>query len=303
MRVFYGDHHPVPLPDGHPFPIDKYVLLRERLESAALVPPGQLLPAPAATPEQLLRVHDPGYLQRVAYGQLSSREQRRLGFPWSSELYRRSIHSVGGTIAAARAALETGLGINLAGGTHHAGHAHGAGFCVFNDVMVAIRTLQAEGRVGRAVVLDCDVHQGDGTAELASGDDSVFTMSIHGANNFPVRKRRSDLDVALPNATGDDAYLAALEPAVDRALGSSPVDLAFYLAGADPFEGDRFGRLSVTKRGLAARDRLVLGACRRREIATTVVMAGGYAPDLADIVDIQTETIRIAAGLWAVEPG
>ncbi len=298
MQIYYGDHHPVPLPDGHPFPIDKYVRLRRRIESERLVPPDRLRPAPPATPEQLLRVHDPDYVRRVAYGQLSPRELRRLGFPWSPELYRRSIHSVGGTIAAARAALDTGLGINLAGGTHHAGHAHGAGFCVFNDVMVAIRALQSEGRARRVAVLDCDVHQGDGTAELAAGDDTVFTMSIHGANNFPVRKKRSDLDVALPNGTDDDAYLAALAPAVERALGPTPPDLVFYLAGADPYVDDRFGRLAVTMRGLAARDRLVLGACRRRGLPAAVVMAGGYAPDLEDIVDIQAETVRIAVGLW-----
>jgi acetoin utilization deacetylase AcuC-like enzyme len=298
MQVFYGDHHPVPLPDGHPFPIDKYVRLRQRLAAERVVPADRLHPAPPATPEQLLRVHDPDYVQRVAYGQLSPRELRRLGFPWSPELYRRSIHSVGGTIAAARAALDTGLGINLAGGTHHAGRAHGAGFCVFNDVMVAIRTLQADNRLRRAAVLDCDVHQGDGTAELAEGDDTVFTMSIHGANNFPVRKRRSDLDVALPNAADDETYLAALTPAVERALGSAAPELVFYLAGADPYAGDRFGRLAVTKAGLAARDRLVLGTCHRRGIATAVVMAGGYAADLDDIVDIQAETVRIAAELW-----
>jgi acetoin utilization deacetylase AcuC-like enzyme len=288
----------VPLPDGHPFPIDKYARLRERLETTRLVPADRLQPAPPATPEQLLRVHDHEYVQRVAYGQLAPRELRRLGFPWSPELYRRSIHSVGGTIAAARSALDTGLGINLAGGTHHAARAHGAGFCVFNDVMVAIRTLQAEGLARQVTVLDCDVHQGDGTAELADGDDTVFTMSIHGANNFPVRKKRSDLDVAMPNGTDDDAYLAALGPAVEHALGSTPPDLVFYLAGADPFVGDRFGRLAVTKRGLAARDRLVLGTCRGRGLPTAVVMAGGYAPDLDDIVDIQTETIRIAVELW-----
>jgi len=298
MQIFYGDHHPVPLPDGHPFPIDKYARLRTRVEAGRLVPPERLQPAPPATPEQLLSVHDPEYVQRVAYGQLSPRELRRIGFPWSPELYRRSIHSVGGTIAAARSALDTGLGINLAGGTHHAGRAHGAGFCVFNDVMVAIRTLQAEGRARRVAVIDCDVHQGDGTAELAAGDDTVFTMSIHGANNFPVRKKRSDLDVALPNGTDDQAYLAALGPAVERALGPTPPDLVFYLAGADPFEGDRFGRLALSKRGLSRRDRLVLGACRGRRLATTVVMAGGYAEDLDDIVDIQTETVRIAVELW-----
>lgn len=298
MQVFYGDHHPVPLPDGHPFPIDKYARLRRRIEAERLVPPDRLRAAPPATPEQLLRVHDPEYIQRVAYGQLSPREVRRIGFPWSPELYRRSIHSVGGTIAAARSALDTGLGINLAGGTHHAGRSHGAGFCVFNDVMVAIRTLQSEGRAHRVSIVDCDVHQGDGTAELAAGDDTVFTMSIHGANNFPVRKKRSDLDVALPNGTDDDAYLAALGPAVERALASTSPELVVYLAGADPYVGDRFGRLSVTKHGLAKRDRLVLGACRERGLATVVVMAGGYAPDLEDIVDIQTETVRIAVELW-----
>lgn len=298
MQVFYGDHHPVPLPDGHPFPIDKYVRLRHRVEATGLVPAERLRPAPPATPEQLVRVHDPEYVQRVAYGQLSAREQRRIGFPWSPELYRRSVHSVGGTIAAARAALEEGVGINLAGGTHHAGHAHGAGFCVFNDVMVAVRTLQSDGLIRRVVVLDCDVHQGDGTAGLAAGDDTVFTMSIHGANNFPVRKQRSDLDVPLPNGTDDAAFLTALAPAVEAALASGPADLVFYLAGADPYEGDRFGRLAITKQGLAARDRMVLGACRRRRLPTTVVMAGGYAPDLDDIVDIQAETVRIAVELW-----
>jgi acetoin utilization deacetylase AcuC-like enzyme len=294
MQIFASDHHPLPLPPDHPFPGDKYTLLRRRVEADPALAGHPIRPAPVATTEQLLRVHDPDYVQRVAYGLLTKAELRRIGFPWSEALFRRSLHSVGGTIAAGHAAVAHGVAANLAGGTHHAARGRGAGFCVFNDVMVAIRDLQAAGVIRRAVILDCDVHQGDGTAELAAGDPTVFTFSIHGANNFPVRKQCSDLDVALPNATGDDAYLEALEPALRDSLDRAQADLVFYLAGADPFVGDRFGRLAVTKEGLATRDRLVLDSCRTRHLPVALTMAGGYAKDLEDIVDIQVETLRIA---------
>jgi len=293
VDVYYCDQHEVPLPAGHPFPIGKYRRTRERVAAAGL--PVRLLPAPAATPAELLLAHDPDWVQRVSYGLLTAAEQRRVGFPWSRELLRRSLHSVGGTIAAGRAALRDGLAASLAGGTHHARRDSGAGFCVFNDVVVALRVLQRDGATRRSVVLDCDVHQGDGTAALTADDPSVFTYSIHGRRNFPARKVAGDLDVPLDDGTGDDGYLAALEPSVERALEHARADVAFYLAGADPFAGDRWGRMALTAEGLARRDRTVLEACRRRGLPVAIVLAGGYAPDLDDIARIHARTIAIAA--------
>lgn len=296
MKVWYTDQFILPLPEGHRFPMRKYALLRQRVETE-LVPPCELCIPHAATDEELLRAHTPAYVQRVQEGTLTEAEVRRIGFPWSSPMVERSRRSSGATIAACRAALAEGVSVNLAGGTHHAFADAGEGFCVFNDSAIAARAMQAEGRVRRLVILDCDVHQGNGTAAILRDDATIFTFSIHGARNFPLRKEISDLDVALDDGTTDDDYLAALDDGVRRALERANAELAIYLAGADPFKGDRFGRMALTKEGLARRDELVFERCRAAGLPMAVTMAGGYAPAVDDIVDIHLQTVRLAAEL------
>lgn len=294
MKIFYHDTFVLPLPEKHRFPMSKYSLLRHRVVAERLVPPGDLRIAPPAGDDDLLRVHTADYLERVKQGTLTSQEVRRIGFPWSPQMVERSRRSVGSTIAACRFALLEGVAVNLAGGTHHAGPDWGQGFCVFNDAAVAARVMQAEGRVQRVVILDCDVHQGNGTAVIFQNDPSVYTFSIHGEKNFPFHKEQSDLDMALPDGTEDAAYLEALAAGLEQALTEAGADLAIYLAGADPHEGDTLGRLSLTKAGLAQRDRLVLDACRRWGVPVAVTMAGGYGRDVHDTVDIHLQTVRQA---------
>jgi acetoin utilization deacetylase AcuC-like enzyme len=291
VRIYYADHFVLPLPAGHRFPMAKYARLRERVATVAA---HLLAVPPAATDEELARAHDRAYIDAVTAGSLDDQAQRRLGFPWSAAMVERARRSVGATIAACRSALDEGCGINLAGGTHHADRDAGVGFCVFNDAAVAARTMQAEGRVNRVVVVDLDVHQGDGTAAILAGDDSVFTFSLHGRRNFPFRKTASDLDVEVDDGTGDRAYLATLATALPRALERAQAGLAIYLAGADPFVGDRLGRLALSKEGLAARDRLVLDALAARGIPVAIAMAGGYAESIDDIVDIHAATVDLA---------
>jgi acetoin utilization deacetylase AcuC-like enzyme len=294
MKVLHCDRFTYPLPAGHRFPAAKYSLLRQRV-AAELTPPCELLVPDAASDEQLLRAHTSEYLAKVVNATLTDREARRIGLPWSPELVERSRRSVGGTIATCRYALLDGIAVSLSGGTHHAFPDHGAGYCIFNDVAVAIRALQAEGRARRIVVVDCDVHQGDGTAAIFAGDSSVFTFSIHGAKNFPLHKQRGNLDIDMPDGTPDADYLDALEIGLERSLALACADLAIYIAGADPFVGDTLGRLALTKSGLAARDRLVLDQCRDAGLPVAIVMGGGYAKNIQDTVEIQTETVRIAA--------
>lgn len=294
MRIFYYDHHEFPLPPDHRFPLNKYRLLRERVQAAALVPAACLITAPAATDTQLARAHTADYLQRLAQGLLTEKEIRRIGLPWSPDLVRRVGYTVGATIAAARTALVDGIAVSLGGGTHHAAADHGEGFCLYNDVAVAARAMQAEGRVRRILVVDCDVHQGNGTAAIAANDPTLYTFSIHGEKNFPFRKMPSDLDIGLADGTGDDAYLAALAPALEQALAESEPELIFYLAGADPHHADTLGRLALSRRGLAARDRLVMRACRRLALPTAVLMAGGYGRDVRETVDLYFQTVTIA---------
>lgn len=296
MNVFYTDQFVLPLPPEHRFPMLKYQRLRERVVAEGIVAPEDLRVPDAATDEQILRAHDADYLERVKQGTLTTKEIRRIGFPWSPHMVERSRRSSGATIAACRAALVDGVAVNLAGGTHHAFRDHGAGYCVFNDSAIAARAMQAEGRARRIVILDCDVHQGDGTASILAGDTSIFTFSIHGAKNFPFHKEKSSLDIELEDNVGDEVYVDILEQGIFRALSLANADLAIYLAGADPYAGDRLGRLNLTMAGLAARDRLVLGMCRAEGLPVAVTMAGGYAHHVEDIVAIHTQTVRIAAG-------
>ena len=297
MKVFYYDTVTFPLPDGHRFPAEKYMLLRQRLVEADVIAPEELVMAAPASDSQLGRAHDAEYIRRVEHGELTPQEIRRIGLPWSPELVRRSRYAVGATIAASRTALREGITATLGGGTHHAGRAHGEGYCLFNDAAVAARVMQAEGRARRVVIIDCDVHQGNGTAEIAAGDSTVFTFSIHGEKNFPFRKVAGDLDIGLPDGAGDEAYLAALQPGLEQALSLARANLAIYLAGADAHANDRLGRLALTKAGLAERDRLVLALCCQAGLPVAVVMAGGYGRDIEDTVAIHLQTIQIAARL------
>lgn len=294
MKAFYHDHFVLPLPEGHRFPMSKYSLLRDKLVADASLIDVHLLESDPASDEQILRVHTPEYLEKVKHGTLSEKEIRRLGFPWSPQLLERSRRSVGGTIAACRAALQEGIAANLAGGTHHAHPDYGSGYCVFNDAAVAARAMQAEDRARRILIVDCDVHQGDGTAAIFAGDPSVYTFSIHGAKNFPFHKKESDLDLALPDGTGDTAYLEALKAGLDKSLQSAPFNLAIFLAGADAYGDDRLGRLNLSKAGLCQRDRLVFERCRQMGVPVAVVMAGGYARQVEDTVEIHVQTIHIA---------
>src|SRR5215210_2634282 len=297
MKVFYSDHFVLPLPEGHRFPMSKYSMLRERVAQEGICGPGELRTPRAVTDGEILRTHDPQYLKRVVAGNLTDKEVRRIGFPWSEKMVERSRRASGGTLGACLAALDEGFAANLAGGTHHAFSDRGEGYCVFNDSAIAARAVQAAGLVERAVIIDTDVHQGNGTAEILRGDPTVFTFSIHGAKNFPFHREESDLDAPLPDGTGDTKFLQALETGLKTALDAADADLAIFLAGADPFEGDRLGQLSVTKEGLAERDRIVLETCRERSIPVATTMAGGYATEVEDTVDVHFQSIRRAADL------
>jgi acetoin utilization deacetylase AcuC-like enzyme len=288
VEVWSHDRWSIPLPAGHKFPISKYTLLRERVQDRVTVVESEPVPW-----EWLAAVHESGLLERIRSGTLTLREERGLGLPWSELLVERGRRSVGGTVAAARRALEQGIGMNLGGGTHHAGRTFARGYCLFNDVAVAAARLRAEGLVRRVLVVDCDVHQGDGTAQILGPDPDAFTLSLHGARNYPFERIPSDLDIDLPSGTTDVPYIEALSDALDTAIDTP--DIAFYLAGADPWEGDRLGRLALTKAGLRARDELVLR--RLRGIPTVVVLAGGYAPDPNDTVDINEATVDAVLAL------
>lgn len=270
------------------------MLLRERIVAEGIVSAEHIREPERATEDQLRLVHTPGYVQRVTAGTLDAAELRRLGFPWSPALVERSYRSVGGTIAAARAALDHGVTMNLAGGTHHAFADHGEGFCVFNDVAVAIRVLQCEGRIERAAVIDLDVHQGNGTHAIFAGDARVFTFSMHGGKNYPFHKVPGNLDIELPDGTGDDDYLGLLSDALPRVLRDARPDLVIYLAGADPHEGDRLGRLALTFSGLARRDAMVLHTCRDVGIPVAITIAGGYGKRVEDTVEAHVGTARVA---------
>ena len=291
LNCWSSAHYTIPLPAGHRFPIAKYALLRERVEGERLA---EVHDPPRATDDALALVHTAEYLERFRAGALSAAEERRLGFPWSPALVERSVRAVGGTIAAASAALDRGVAMNLAGGTHHAFAGHGEGFCVFNDVAVAVRVLQRDRRIARAAIVDLDVHQGNGTHAIFAGDADVFTFSMHGGRNYPFHKVPGSLDIELPDGTGDDAYLARLADTLPRVLAASHPDLVVYLAGADPHEADRLGRLALTFDGLARRDAMVLGACREVGIPVALTIAGGYGRDVATTVECHVRTVRVA---------
>ena len=303
MQAFYSDHFVLPLPEGHRFPMGKYRLLRERLEGIEGLVMNEAL---AASDGELALAHQPAYVSAVIEGTLSAAAQREIGFPWSARMVERSRRSVGATIAAARAALHQGVAANLAGGTHHASADKGGGYCVFNDIAVAARLMQAEWHrtrrcLLRVAVVDLDVHQGNGTAAIFQDDPTVFTLSLHGARNFPFRKERSDLDVDLPDGCADAPYLQALDQALAelwRRHDQAPPGLLFYLAGADPHEGDRLGRLKLSTAGLAERDRRVLAAARERRIPVAISMGGGYGRAIEDTVAVQVGTFVQALNSW-----
>ncbi len=294
MKLFHTDLFVLPLPDGHRFPMQRYRLLRERLEQSRLFAEDRMCIPPAATDEQLRLVHTDDWVERVSSGRLTDVEQRRIGFPWSPEMAERSRRSTGATIAAATCALTDGVAANLAGGTHHSFPVRGAGYCVFNDVAVAIRCLQQQGAIHRALVIDLDVHQGDGTAAVFANDESTLTLSVHAKKAFPARKQRSDLDIELPPDAADVEYLAAVRKGLDWAAQQASPDLICYLAGADPFEKDKLGGLAVSKQGLRQRDRMLFEFCLNRSLPVVITLAGGYAEDISDIVDIQFHTIVLA---------
>ena len=295
MKLFYADHFVLPLPEGHRFPMEKYARLRERLMGSGLFGADDFHVPEAASDSELLRAHDAGYVQRVVRGTLDKNDIRRIGFPWSEAMVERSRRSAGATLAACRAALEDGCAANLAGGTHHAFRDRGEGFCVFNDAAVAALAMRAEGKVERVAIIDCDVHQGNGTAAILASRPECFTFSIHGARNYPFDKETSDLDVELPDGTGDDTYLTALQAALGPVFARGKPDLVIYLAGADPYEDDRLGRLKLTKAGLAERDQLVFDKVRQRGLPIAIAMAGGYARQIDDTVEIHANRVCAAA--------
>jgi len=291
MRAWSSSRFTIALPPGHRFPIAKYAMIREGVVASGAVARENVEEPDRAERWALELVHTRAYVDDIMDGTISPAEARRLGFPWSEQLRERSLRTVQGTIEAARDALDGGAGVNLAGGTHHAFPGHGEGFCVFNDVAIAIRVLQREGRVRRVVVLDLDVHQGNGTAAIFADDPDVYTFSMHGAKNYPFHKERSSLDLELPDGANDRSYVSLLTAHLDGVLEAARPDVAFYLGGADPYREDRFGRLTLSFGGLRHRDELVARACCGRGVPIVLTMAGGYARVLEDIVTIHCNTV------------
>lgn len=298
MRAFHSNQYTIPLPANHTFPIIKYREVRRKLVAEGTLRETDIFEPELATRDEILLVHTADYYDRFVAGELTPREVRRLGLPWSEALVRRSHFSVAGTIHAARAALREGIGANLGGGTHHAFADHGEGFCVFNDIAVAIRLLREEGRVRRAAVIDCDVHQGNGTAAIFAEEPEVFTLSLHGEKNYPLVKQQSTIDVPLADHTEDDEYLHLLEQNLEPVLDRFRPDIVFYQAGVDPLHCDRLGRLSLTHEGLLRRDLLVLAACHARALPCVLTMGGGYAKNVEDTVEAHCNTIRVARDVY-----
>ena len=298
MQVYYADHHAVPLPAGHRFPMAKYALLKQWLLERKLLTPAELFPSDPAPLEAVRLAHTHEYVDGVMSGSLSPKLLRGLGFPWSKELVARSLASVGGTLSAARAALRDGIAGNLAGGTHHAYPDRGEGFCVFNDLGITALKLLKEALVQRVLVLDLDVHQGNGTAVMLAAEPRAFTCSLHGQKNYPFQKEQSDLDVGLPDGTSDDEYLAALRPALALSLQKSRPQLILYQAGVDALKGDRFGRLALTHAGLAERDRLVLQTAHSLGIPIALTLGGGYAEPIEASVLAYVGTYQVVREIY-----
>jgi acetoin utilization deacetylase AcuC-like enzyme len=294
LHCWSSAHYVIALPNGHRFPIAKYTLLRDAVLAEGVVTLAALHDPERAPLEDVRRVHEAAYIARLVTGSMPAAEQRALGFPWSAGLVERSFRAAGGTLEAAQYALDAGIAMNLAGGTHHAFVTHGEGFCVLNDVAIAVRALRAQGRIHRAAVIDLDVHQGNGTHAIFAGDDATFTFSMHGRRNYPFRKVPGTLDVELEDGTGDTEYLEKLATALPRVLAEARPDLVLYLAGADPHEGDTLGRLRLTFDGLMRRDALVLEAARAIGVPVAIAIAGGYGANIHDTVRVHVNTARVA---------
>ena len=297
MQVFYTPRYYAEIGEGHIFPIRKFQLVRDRLLAEGTLDPSEIVEPVPALLEDVLLVHTDDYVTRLCNGQLTTKEIRRLGLPWSESLVRRSFYAVGGTLAATHAALAEGFSSNLAGGTHHSFADRGEGFCVLNDVAIAIRAMRARQLIGRAAIVDCDVHQGNGTATIFAGDKETFTFSMHGANNYPLFKAQSTIDIELPDGTQDGEYLETLARHLPAVFAHEP-DIVFYLAGADPFAGDKLGRLALSIEGLRERDAYVLSECYEREVPVVTVMSGGYGKDINDTIEIHCNTIRMVKKIF-----
>lgn len=294
LHCWSSAQYVIALPEGHRFPIAKYALLRDAVLAEGVVPAAALHDPARAPLADVQRVHDAAYVDRLLRGTMPAAEQRVLGFPWSEGLVERSFRAAGGTLEAAHHALDAGIAMNLAGGTHHAFASHGEGFCVLNDVAIAVQALRAAGRIRRAVVIDLDVHQGNGTHAIFAGDEATFTFSMHGRRNYPFRKVGGTLDVELEDGTGDTEYLERLAAVLPDVLARARADLVFYLAGADPHEGDTLGRLALTFDGLMRRDALVLESARAVGVPVAIAIAGGYGRDIRDTVRVHVNTARVA---------
>ena len=297
-RIFYSPYYYADIGENHVFPIKKFELVRDKLLAEGTLQSSEIIAPEPAKIEDVLLVHTEDYVTRLRNGTLTTKEVRKLGLPWSEALVRRSFLATSGTVNAARYALEHGVSSNLAGGTHHSFPDRGEGFCVLNDVAVAIKILQREKLAERFLIVDCDVHQGNGTAFIFQNDESVFTFSIHGAKNYPLFKENSTLDIELPDKTGDAEYLETLNEALPRIFLHNP-DIVFYLGGADPFEKDKLGRLGLTIEGLMKRDKAVLSFAKERDVPIVTTMSGGYAADIKDTVEIHSNTIRAVKKVFA----
>lgn len=297
MQVFYTPRYYADIGSGHIFPIRKFELVRDKLLAEGTLKPVEIIEPSPAPLEDVLLVHTADYVSRLCSGNLTTKEIRRLGLPWSESLVQRSFYAVGGTIGATNVALAEGYSSNLAGGTHHSFPDRGEGFCVLNDVAIAIRAMRARKLIRKAAIVDCDVHQGNGTATIFAGDDDTFTLSIHGANNYPLFKAQSTLDVELPDGTSDTEYLDTLAKHLPAVFAAEP-EIVFYLAGADPYKGDKLGRLAVSIDGLRERDAYVLRECYEREVPIVTVMSGGYGKDINDTIEIHCNTIRMVKQIF-----
>jgi len=296
MKLYYYDQHTFPLPEKHRFPKEKYTLLRQAIRQDGRLAPF-LTPAREATDQELLLAHTADYIARIRNGTLSRSHEREMGLPWSAGLAKRVRHTVGATVSASFMAMREGIASTLGGGTHHAQEDRPQGYCLFNDAVVAARVLQREGIVRHVLVVDCDVHQGNGTALITAGDPTIYTYSIHCERNFPLRKATSDMDIGLDEGIGDERYMTALQESLPRAIEAAKADLVIYLAGADPHIDDRLGRLSLTAEGLAVRDRYVLGLCQAHSLPVAITLAGGYNKDVVLTVQLYKQTIEIASSV------